>query len=62
MLKNFIMIFNQKMKDLHNLPPLHQVAEQDGQGHYGHTGQDAATNDLLKNTMKIIMIVIIGKW
>ena len=40
---------------LHNLPPFHEVAEQDGQGHNGHAGKDSATNDLKKIViMKII--------
>ena len=43
---------------LYHLPSFHQVAEQDGQRHYGHAGQDAATNDLVK-IMMIMMIMMI---
>ena len=46
------------MPHLNNLPSLHEVAEQDGQRHYGHAGQDAATNDLVK-IMMIMMIMMI---
>ena len=45
-------------RPLHHPPPLHQVADQDGEAHDGHTGQDTTSDDFCINLGLSIVLLL----